>query len=208
MITPFGLLIALIGVNITLIVLVIVYPQITATRAGKILVFVAFFMLPVLAATMGSAEHLERSKTTQFCLSCHVMEDYGKSLYIDDPTYIPAGHFQNARVARDHACYTCHTDYVLYGDIKAKMGGLRHVYVNYFGKPAQPIRLYSPYHNRECLYCHEGARSFEEGTLHNADPETMPAIKANRMSCMTSGCHENVHAIGQLKELKLWKPAN
>ncbi|MCI0352121.1 MAG: NapC/NirT family cytochrome c [Acidobacteriales bacterium] len=208
MITPLGLLIILIGVTVTLIVLVLAYPAITATRGGKVLVFVAFFILPVLAATMGSAEHMERSKSTQFCLSCHVMEDYGKSLYIDDPTYLPAGHFQNGRVPRDHACYTCHTDYVLYGTIKAKMRGLRHVYVNYFGRPAQPIRLYSAYNNRECLHCHQGARSFEEGTLHNADAETMLAIKANRMSCMTSGCHENVHAVGQLKELKFWKPTS
>jgi cytochrome c-type protein NapC len=208
MITPIGLLIILIGVTITLIVVVIVYPGITATRGGKILVFVAFFILPVLAATMGSTEHMERSKTTQFCLSCHVMEDYGKSLYIDDPTYLPAAHFQNGRVPRDEACYTCHTDYVLYGTLKAKMRGLRHVYVNYFGKPAQPIHLYSAYNNRECLHCHQGARSFEEGTLHNADAETMPAIKANRMSCMASGCHENVHDIAHLKEQKVWKPTN
>ena len=208
MITPLGLLVILIGITITLIVLVIVYPAITATRGGKALVFVAFFILPVLAVTMGGEEHLERSKTTQFCLSCHVMEDYGKSLHIDDPTYLPAAHFQNGRVPRDQACYTCHTDYVLYGTLKSKMRGLRHVYVNYFGKPALPIHLYNAYNNRECLHCHQGSRSFEEGTLHNADPETMPAIKANRMSCMTSGCHENVHAVGQLKELKFWKPTN
>jgi nitrate/TMAO reductase-like tetraheme cytochrome c subunit len=43
---------------------------------------------------------MERSKTTTFCLSCHTMESFGKSLYVDDPTHIPAAHFQNHRVPR------------------------------------------------------------------------------------------------------------
>ncbi len=58
---------------------------------------------------------MEHATSTKFCLSCHVMEDFGRSLYVDDPSYIPAMHFQNNRVPRDHACYTCHTDYTMFG---------------------------------------------------------------------------------------------
>jgi nitrate reductase cytochrome c-type subunit len=208
MIAPFGLLIIAIGLTITLIALFIVYPAITATRAGKILAFVSIFLMPLMVAMWGSVEHLERSKQTQFCLSCHVMGDYGKSLLIDDPSYLPAAHYQNGRVPRDEACYTCHTDYVLYGTVKAKLRGLRHVYVNYITKPKPPLHLYTPYSNNRCLHCHLGSRSFEEGAVHNADAETMSAIKADRMSCLTSGCHENVHAVAHLKEQKFWKPTN
>jgi cytochrome c-type protein NapC len=153
---------------------------------------------------MGTSQHLERSKQTQFCISCHVMEDYGRSLYVDDAGAVPASHFQNRRVPTESACYTCHTDYVLYGGLSTKLRGLRHVYAQYIGTPAQPIRLYQPYNNRECLHCHAGARSFEEGAVHNADPETLPAVKANRLSCMSEGCHEVVHNISGLKNATFW----
>lgn len=205
MITPTQILFILIGLAIALITVLVIWPSITATRGGKILAFVAFFIFPVLGATMGASEHLERSKQTDFCLSCHIMEPYGRSLYVDDPAHLAAAHFQNHRVPRAQACYVCHTDYVLYGDVRAKWRGLRHVYVQYFGRPPQPIHLYRPYNNRECLHCHAGARSFEEGAAHNANPDTLPAVKANRLSCLASGCHEAVHDVAQLGSVRFWR---
>ena len=79
---------------------------------------------------------------------------------MDDKSYIPAAHFQNNFVPRDHACFTCHTDYTMFGDYKAKWRGVHHVWVQYFGKIPKPedIKLYTPYNNRECLHCHAGAR--------------------------------------------------
>ena len=61
------------------------------------------------------------------------MEAYGKSLRIDDPSYIPASHFQNNRIPRNEACYTCHTNYAMFGGVKAKIGGLKHLAIYYFG---------------------------------------------------------------------------
>ena len=106
-------------------------------------------------------------------------------------------HFQNHRVPPDEACYTCHTNYAMFGGIRAKLGGLKHIYVYYLGTPPAPenIKLYEPYNNRECLHCHEGARSFEAGAVHNADPDLLPAVKANKISCISSGCHEVVHNV-------------
>jgi hypothetical protein len=49
-----------------------------------------------------------------------------------------------------------------------------------------------------------GARSFEEGTVHTADPDLLPAVKANKMSCLTSGCHDVVHNVDQLSKVKFW----
>src|SRR5262249_55534335 len=150
--------------------------------------------------------HLEQSKRTEFCLSCHVMSDHGRSLYIDDRSFLPASHFQNHRIPADEACYTCHTDYSMYGPISAKLRGLRHVYVQYLGKVPQPseIKLYRSFNNRECLHCHDGARSFEEGAVHSAAPEIMASIKSNETSCLTSGCHDHVHDVGHLSERKFW----
>ncbi len=160
---PTSLLIVIIIIAVVLISLVIFKPSITASRGGKILAFVSLFVFPVLGGSMGISQHVERSKTTQFCTSCHVMQDYGKSLRIDDPSFLPAAHFQNNRVARDTACYTCHTDYAMYGDFRAKLRGLRHVYIQYLGKVSNKVELYNPYNNRECLHCHAGARTFEGG---------------------------------------------
>ena len=204
--TPGELLDALLLISIVLVVIVVLRPGITNSREGKMLAFLAFLILPVLCMFWGASEHIDRSKQTQFCLSCHVMEAYGKSLYVDDPSYVPAAHFQNARIPRDEACYTCHTDYVMYGSILAKLRGLRHVYVQYLGTVPKTIQLYNPYNNRECLHCHAGARSFEEGAVHSADPSIMASIKSNQLSCLTSGCHDQVHAVAHLSELKFWEP--
>jgi cytochrome c-type protein NapC len=199
------ILIVFILIAIVLIALLVSRPQVTATRGGKILAFVALMVFPVLAGSLGVTEHMEKSKTTGFCLSCHVMEDYGKSLRVDDRSFLPAVHFQNNMVPRDQACFTCHTDYTMFGGVSAKLRGLKHVFVQYMGKPAQPIKLYTPYNNRECLHCHQGARSFEESESHVKDPNAMARMRANQLSCSSSDCHNIIHRVSDLKEATFWK---
>jgi cytochrome c-type protein NapC len=182
-------------------------PGITVSRAGKILAFGVLFFLPLFSLMAGMENEMERSKSTAFCLSCHIMDSYGRSLHIDDPSYLAAAHYQNHRVPADEACYTCHTNYAMFGTFKAKLGGLRHLYVFYLKKMPQPedIKLHEPFNNRECLHCHLGARSFEQGATHNADPATLPAIKANTLSCISSGCHNVVHNVGHWGNVKFWE---
>lgn len=196
---------AVIIISIVLIGWLVLRPSITSTRGGKILAFTALLIFPILAGGMGVSDHLRRSTSTQFCLSCHVMEDYGKSLHVDDRSYVPATHYQYNLVPRDHACFTCHTDYTMFGDINAKMRGLKHVYAYYIGTPSQPIKLYQSYNNRECLHCHLGARGFEESDAHSKEPQMMSLIKTNQMSCSTTGCHNIIHNVQQLKEANFWK---
>jgi len=205
---PTTLLLSLILFSAVLVSVLVALPGITASRGGKILAFLVLFVLPLLCMAIGVSSEVERSKSTSFCLSCHVMEPYGRSLRVDDPSYLAAAHFENHRVPADEACYTCHTDYAMFGGVRAKLHGLKHVYVQYLGKLPQQIHLYEPYNNRECLHCHLGARSFEEGAVHNADPELLPAVKANKMSCLSSGCHDVVHNISNLDKAKFWKGAN
>src|SRR5579863_6768214 len=185
---------------IALAVLTALRAELTRARGGKILAFFALCILPVLALWIGLQHHLEQSTSTQFCLSCHVMANFGKSLYVDDKSYIPAVHFQNNRVPRDHACFTCHTDYTLFGDYKAKLRGLHHVEVEYFGKIPKPedIKLYTPYNNRECLHCHAGARTYEEASSHHKTPDLLALAASNKLSCTSSGCHDTIHDVGTL----------
>ena len=202
------LLILLMALAAALSLLTALRPELTAARGGKILAFVALCILPVFSVWAGLHEQLERSTSTQFCLSCHVMENFGKSLYVDDKSYIPGAHFQNNFVPRDHACFTCHTDYTMFGDYKAKWRGLHHVWVQYFGKIPKPedIRLYTPYNNRECLHCHAGARAYEEASSHHKSPDMLAKAAANQLSCTSSGCHDIVHEVGGLGDATFWKP--
>lgn len=202
MISPNALLYLVFALSGGLVLLLIARPALTATRGGKILAFVGLFLLPLLCSVFGASAHMERSKQTEFCLSCHIMEPYGKSLHVDDKTYLAAVHFQNHRVPADQACYTCHTDYVLYGGLRAKWRGLHHVYAQYVGKPAQPIHLYTPYNNRECLHCHLGARSFEDSPVHGAMRDD---LVSNKMSCLTGGCHDVAHNVAGLGGVKFWE---
>jgi len=199
-------IIALILFSALLAAVLVLRPTITMHPGGKILAFGVLFFLPLFCLTAGMNNEMERSKSTSFCLSCHIMEPYGKSLQVDDPSYLAAAHFQNHRVPADEACYTCHTNYAMFGTFKAKLGGLRHLYVHYLRTEPRPqdIQLHEPYNNRECLHCHLGARSFEQGAVHNADPDTLPAVKANKLSCISSGCHDVVHNVGSLDKVKLW----
>ncbi len=179
-------------------------PNVTISLGGRVFAFLALAVVPVLAGFLGLVEHMERSKTTEFCLSCHPMEKYGKSLHADDIAFLPAAHYQFGRVPRETACFSCHTNYTLFGDYKAKLSGMHHVYVEYLGKIPDKIKIAEPYNNRECLHCHQESRSFIEGVTHKSEPGRMQAILENKVSCMSSGCHDTTHAVDKLDATPMW----
>jgi cytochrome c-type protein NapC len=186
-------------VTILLLFEVLSRRSLLAGPGGKALALVAVAVLPAVATTFAMNAHLESSKSTEFCLSCHVMQPYGESLMLDDQSHLPAAHFQNSRVPRDHACYACHTSYTLYGDAESKWKGLRHLWINYLGTIPEKVELYEPFQNRECLHCHGGARTFEEGEFHI---EYRREIESNETSCLE--CHELTHEVESLGELEKW----
>lgn len=198
------MLIVLIVAALVLVAPLVARPSLTVRRAGRMFAFLAIVVVPVGVGLAGLGEHMERSKTVAFCTSCHVMERYGRSLHVDDVDHVPAKHFQYNRVPRETACFACHTDYTLYGDYNAKLRGLRHVWVQYVGHIPAKIALYTPYNNRECLHCHDGARSFVESVTHKSEPGRMEAIRGNRASCLSKGCHDVVHGVDKLDGLAMW----
>jgi cytochrome c-type protein NapC len=98
---PTEAFVTIVLVTIALIALVVLRPSLVMARGGRILAFFALFALPLAVTGLGVSAQVEHSKSTQFCLSCHVMEPYGRSLRVDDAAYVPAQHFQNNRVPRD-----------------------------------------------------------------------------------------------------------
>jgi len=95
----------------------------------------------------------------------------------------------------------------MFGAVKAKLGGLRHILRVLPRNPsrARKYQTLQALNNRECLRRHAGARSFEQGAVHTADPDLLPAIKANKTSCISSGCHDVVHDVAKLKGAKFWR---
>jgi cytochrome c-type protein NapC len=194
-------------IGILLAFLIAVRTELTRVRDGRILAFLALFLVPVVAVWAGASEHMERAKSTEFCLSCHTMEQHGRSLLVDDRSYLAASHYQNNRIPRERACYTCHTNYTMFGGLKDKWRGLSHVYVQYLGTIPKPedIELYTPFNNRECLHCHAGARSYMEATAHMKAPDLLEKANRNEMSCTSSRCHDTTHDVETLADVTFWK---
>lgn len=203
---PFAITLTLIALSFALALFVAFRAGITRSREGKMLAFVALLVLPVVAVWGGFSEQLDRAGSTQFCLSCHEMTDFGQTLHYDDKSYIPAVHYQNRFVPRDHACYACHTDYALFGGITSKFHGLKNVYIQYFGTVRKPadIKISKPFPNATCLHCHLGGRSFEEVNGHHKTPDMLDKVKASQLSCTSSNCHDTIHEVGDLKDAKFW----
>ena len=204
-----SIVVPVILITIGLAALLAFRADLTRARGGKILAFIALFLLPSLALWAGFSTQMEGSKTTRFCLSCHVMTAYGKSLHMDDTRYLAAAHFENEEVPPDQACYTCHTNYTMFGGFFDKWRGLRHVYMEYIGKVPEPedIKLYHPFNNRECLHCHAHARAYLDNRDHLEKPDTLPLANANKLSCMASDCHDTVHNVRDQKnkDVQFWQ---
>jgi len=198
-----GILICQIVLSVVLAAVFLILPSVTTGAAWKVLAFIGLCVLPALCIVGGMNTHIQRSEQTQFCISCHVMVPYGKSLYVDDPTHISAQHFQNHRVPADMACYSCHADYGIYGPLKDKLQGLTRIYMQYVSTPPNEITIPGGFKNAQCLHCHLGARSFEENQIHAA---IMDSLTSNQMSCLTSGCHDTAHDVANLSHKKFWKP--
>jgi len=143
-----GILIVLIALAIALAGIFFARPSFTAGSTGKILAFLGLCVLPALCIAGGMSSHMQRSEQTQFCISCHSMEPYGRSLYVDDSKYVPAAHFQNHRVPPEQACYACHANYTIFGPLRDKLRGVTRIYMQYVSTPPNPIRVPGGYKTR------------------------------------------------------------
>ena len=94
--------------------------------------------------------------TVHACGDCHAMESHVADLRNPASESLAAVHYKNRYIQTDQ-CYTCHSDYGMFGTVSAKLEGLGHVYHNTTGNYPKPIKIKNPYSNLRCLSCH-GAR--------------------------------------------------
>lgn len=201
------ILLILLAVGV-LILMAFSLDRLTETWRGRLILLVGLLVFPGLVWLGTTVEAVHKSSSTEFCMSCHEMHAFGQTLMIDDTEVVAANHFQGNLVPRDSACYTCHTNYALFGDLRAKMTGLKHMWVHYLGTvpAAEEMETYVDYPNANCLSCHRGARSFEEESKHDSTDAPKGEIVSGEVSCMSSGCHDLVHPVAELKRYTYWRP--
>ncbi len=155
----------------------------------KIWLFIAMVIFPVLLISATASVSFERSKSVQFCGSCHVMEPYVNDLRDPASENLAAKHFQH-RFINQNQCYICHVNYDFLGPVDSKIRGLRHM-VAYYSGSTKPIALYKPFPNGNCLYCHQDTQKYKESPTH---APVLEQIVADEISC--ASCHGPIHPKG------------
>ena len=157
--------------------------------AHRWMLLVGFVVLAPLAYLLNAGLAISGAKSVAFCNSCHVMHGYVEDLHDPDSEHLAAQHFQY-RWINDHQCYTCHSDYGLFGDVNAKLAGLRHVWFYTVGGYELPLKIRGTYDNQRCLVCHAPVTAYQEIGEHEKNGA---AIASSAMSCVGGGCHVGPH---------------
>jgi nitrate/TMAO reductase-like tetraheme cytochrome c subunit len=170
-------------------------PQLTWGTKAALLLGIGVF--PIATAMTGNYAGFEATKARRFCGSCHVMTPY--STDSADPTSrsLAARHARNALFGADN-CYACHADYGMFGTIKTKAGGLRHVYqyvLHYrnmsLAEAREKIHIRHPFHNATCMHCHSTENPDWKAVKEHAS--LLDEVRADHVSCASEGCHGPAH---------------
>jgi len=152
------------------------------------LLVIPLLVLPPAIVFFGYSYGIESSKSIGSCGSCHVMKPYLADLQSPDSSTLAATHYKN-RYIQEHHCYTCHTDYGMFGTLQAKMAGLGHVARNVSGRYSLPLKIAHPYPNSRCLACHGESQKFRKSEGH--PKEDLPKLLSGETSCID--CHGPAH---------------
>lgn len=153
----------------------------------KWLLLLILGIAPALLCLATVQVSFQRAETLSFCSSCHTMDPWVNDLKDPNSKALAALHYKN-RYILDKQCYRCHADYDLFGPVKAKMNGMHHVIAFYSGHIHNPIRLYKPFPNGNCLQCHSESAKFTQNEAHMP---IMDDIRSGEMKC--SDCHGPIH---------------
>jgi nitrate/TMAO reductase-like tetraheme cytochrome c subunit len=153
------------------------------------MLLIGFVVLAPLAYLLNAGLAVSGAKSVAFCNSCHVMEPYVADLNDPDSEHLAAQHYQ-FRWINDHQCYTCHSDYGLFGDVQAKLAGLRHVWFYTVGGYETPLKIRGTYDNARCLFCHGPVKSYQEIAEHE---KNAAEIATSAKSCIGGACHVSPH---------------
>jgi nitrate/TMAO reductase-like tetraheme cytochrome c subunit len=154
---------------------------------SRLLLFVGVCGIPFPAMLMSSAVGLEQSKAVAFCESCHAMGAFVEDMKDPDSRSLAALHFRNRYIQEEH-CYSCHTDYGLFGTLEAKVGGMSHVWSEFAGSAGGHIRPKTNYRFTICLNCHGQSSKFIRQKGHAG---VVNRIVSGEATC--TECHDQSH---------------
>lgn len=163
-------------------------PAAMTTRV-KIVLFLLLLVFPALLSALTAGLAFSQAKSVEFCSSCHTMTPWVDDVTMRDADSLAADHYMRRWIQRDQ-CYSCHSNYELFGTIEAKIKGMRHVIAYYVGERRR-VALYEDFPNENCLQCHRDAKGFLEDDNH--DP--IEDILLGKDRCVE--CHEMVHGVEQ-----------
>ena len=172
-------------------------------RTTKVLLLVGLGLLPAVVSLTGNIASFEYTMSRPFCGSCHVMGPYLRDAEDPSSTSLAAAHSRNGKFG-EHSCYTCHSDYQMFGAVTTKLAGMRHLfsYITEYastgpdGEGGPPIHMYEPFKNDRCMQCHStlGKRYLD---THGDD---VAAIRSGDVSCID--CHDEVHPLALSRRAK------
>lgn len=152
------------------------------------LFFFGVAILPLAIVFFAYYYGLETSKSVQACGSCHTMIPYVRDLRDPKSETLAAVHYKNRYIQQNH-CYTCHTDYGMFGTVKAKWEGLGHTVRYATDAYSLPLQIAHPYPNWRCLNCHGASQKFLAPEKH--PKEDMADLVSGKTSCLD--CHGPPH---------------
>ncbi|HET9990252.1 MAG TPA: NapC/NirT family cytochrome c [Kofleriaceae bacterium] len=167
------------------------------TRMTKVVLFFGIGVLPIGTATTGNYAGFEATKARRFCGSCHVMTPYSSDSGDPASMSLAARHARNAMFGEEN-CYACHADYGMFGTIKTKAGGMRHIYeyvFHYRNKTLEEARatihIRAPFKNSTCMHCHSTENPGWNAIKEHAS--LIDRVRSGEVSCASEGCHGPAH---------------
>ncbi len=158
--------------------------SLTPGRIGVL--FLGVIVVPCLSLTFGVGAAMDEAKRVGFCgTRCHEMAPFYEDLRSPESETLAAIHYQNRYILEDQ-CYSCHTNYTMFGPMEAKVAGLMHIWNHYAGHSEKPIKLKGEYRIANCLHCHGESKRYRE-----SHTELLAEIENGDMSCLI--CHGQIH---------------
>jgi cytochrome c-type protein NapC len=164
----------------------------------KLMLFAGLGIFPGISAGASTVAGMEQTTHREFCGSCHTMDTHFENATDPSQQSLAARHTRNPFFGHE-SCYVCHADYGMYGYAMTKLGGMRHVYLYYFGGYKQMtveesrghVHLMKPYDNTNCRQCHTTtARVWKRVSEHQSLEKE---LAENKVSCASGGCHGYAH---------------
>lgn len=167
------------------------------TRATKIVLLFGIGLFPIATAMTANYADFEATKNRTFCGSCHVMKPYQDDSENPMSTSLASRHARNEQFGHEN-CYACHADYGMFGTVKTKLGGMRHVYLylteyrtKSLAEARETIHILHPFQNATCMRCHSTENPLWKGIKDHAS--VIDRVRNGEVSCASEGCHGPAH---------------